>query len=84
MIADTAKRTYKTARRIAIAAVGSTVLVVGILLVFLPGPAIVIIPLGLAILSVEFAWARFWLHKVRKKLSQSAIDAVGKRGSKYY
>lgn len=84
MITDTAKRTYKTARRIAIAAVGSTVLVVGILLVFLPGPAIVVIPLGLAILSVEFAWARFWLHKVRKKLSQSAIDSVGKRGSKYY
>ena len=58
--------TYKWARRIAVALVGFTVLGIGIALIVLPGPALVVIPLGLAILGVEFAWARAWLRKVRR------------------
>ena len=84
MIEDATRLSYKSARRIAVAVVGSSVLVVGLAMVFLPGPAFIVIPIGLAILSLEFAWARMWLHKVRRKLSQNAIDSVGRRGSKYY
>ena len=58
--------TYRWARRIAVALVGGTVLAIGVALLVLPGPALVVIPLGLAILSVEFAWARRWLRKVRQ------------------
>ncbi len=57
--------TYKWARRIAVAIVGFTVLVVGIAMIVLPGPAIVVIPIGLGILGLEFAWARRWLRKVK-------------------
>jgi tellurite resistance protein TerC len=57
--------TYKWARRIVIAVVGFTVLAVGIAMLVLPGPAIVVIPVGLGILGLEFAWARHWLHKLR-------------------
>ena len=64
--------TYKWARRIAVAVVGFTVLGIGIALIVLPGPALVVIPLGLAILGVEFAWARAWLRKVR----QGSTDLV--------
>jgi len=42
------------------------VLAIGVALIVLPGPALVVIPLGLAILGVEFAWARRWLRKVRQ------------------
>ena len=84
MINDAARFGYKTARRIAIAAIGSSVLLIGVALIFLPGPAIVVIPIGLAILSLEFAWARLWLLRVRKRLSQHAVESVGKRGTKYY
>jgi uncharacterized membrane protein len=56
----------KLLRRVLIALVGGTVLVIGIALIFLPGPAILVIPAGLAILAIEFAWARHWLHKVRQ------------------
>jgi tellurite resistance protein TerC len=35
-------------------------------LIVLPGPAFVVIPIGLAILGAEFAWARHWLRKMRK------------------
>lgn len=56
---------YKVARRIVIAVIGITVLLIGIALLVLPGPAFVVIPTGLAILGLEFAWARRWLIKVR-------------------
>jgi len=52
-------------RRLAVAAVGVTVLALGIALIILPGPAFVVIPTGLAILAIEFAWARRCLCSVR-------------------
>jgi uncharacterized protein (TIGR02611 family) len=57
--------TYKWARRCAIALVGGTVVLIGILMIVFPGPAIVVIPAGLAILSLEFAWAKHWLRRVK-------------------
>ena len=62
--------TYRWARRIAVAVVGGTVLLVGVALIVLPGPAFVVIPLGLAILGLEFAWARVWLRKVKQRSAQ--------------
>lgn len=59
--------TYRWARRIAVAVVGGTVLAIGVALIVLPGPAMVVIPLGLAILGLEFAWARRWLREARKR-----------------
>lgn len=64
-----AKLTYKTARRIAVLVVGSTILVIGVVMLVAPGPAIVVIPIGLAVLGMEFAWARLWLRKVRESIS---------------
>ena len=45
--------TYRSARRVSIAIVGGTVVLIGIALIVLPGPATVVIPAGLAILSLE-------------------------------
>jgi uncharacterized protein (TIGR02611 family) len=67
--------TYKWARRIVIAVVGFTVLGVGIVMIVLPGPALLVIPIGLGILGLEFAWARHWLHKVKAR-SQAILAAV--------
>ncbi len=61
--------TYKWARRIVVGVMGGTVLLVGIAMIILPGPAIVVIPLGLGILALEFAWARFWLRRLRERTS---------------
>ena len=57
--------TYKWARRCVIALVGGTVVLIGICMIVLPGPAVIVIPAGLAILALEFAWAKHWLDKVR-------------------
>ncbi len=66
---------YKWARRIAITVVGFTVLGVGVCLIVLPGPAILVIPVGLGILGLEFAWARIWLKKVKER-SSSLVDTL--------
>lgn len=86
--------TYKWARRIAISIVGGSVLIAGVALIVLPGPAFVVIPLGLAILGLEFAWARHWLRKVRERAqdimpsfgrsaAQRANDVTAARNSSY-
>jgi hypothetical protein len=55
-------------RRIALTLAGAIVLVVGIAMIVLPGPAIVFVPAGLSILALEYAWARRWLATVRAKI----------------
>jgi uncharacterized protein (TIGR02611 family) len=55
-------------RRIGIAVGGGAVLLVGIVMIVLPGPAILVIPSGLAILALEFAWARHLLQKMKSYL----------------
>jgi len=59
----------KVARRVIVSVVGATVLLIGIALLVLPGPAFIVIPLGLAILATEYAWARRWLKKIRRMAS---------------
>jgi hypothetical protein len=55
----------RIARRVIVSVIGATVLLIGIALLVLPGPAFIVIPVGLAILATEYAWARRWLKKVR-------------------
>ena len=71
---------YKVATRIAIGIVGGSVLVVGIAMIVLPGPAFVVIPAGLAILGIEFAWARIWLKKAKAKAEEMARNFTNKNG----
>ncbi len=68
-------------KRIIVAVVGGTVLAVGIALMVLPGPAFIVIPAGLAILAMEFAWARRWLGKARTLLRKNGpTGAAGDGG----
>lgn len=55
-------------RKLVIAVIGGSVLLVGIAMLVLPGPAILVIPLALAILETEFLWARRWLKRARALL----------------
>jgi uncharacterized protein (TIGR02611 family) len=60
------KHFLKHARRIVVAVIGFTVLLIGVVLLVLPGPAFIVIPAGLAILALEFAWAKRWLWHVKQ------------------
>ena len=61
--------TYPWARRIVVSVIGGSIVLIGIAMIVLPGPAIVVIPVGLGILGLEFAWARYWLRKLRATAS---------------
>ena len=56
----------RLAKRIVVAVIGGTVTIFGIALIVLPGPAIIVIPIGLSILATEFVWAKRWLDKARE------------------
>lgn len=55
----------KQVKRIVVMVLGGTVLAIGVALIVLPGPAFIVIPAGLTILAIEFAWARRLLNKAR-------------------
>jgi uncharacterized protein (TIGR02611 family) len=56
-------RTRHPLYRIAFAIAGSGVLLLGIVMLVTPGPAFVLIPAGLAMLALEFAWAERALER---------------------
>jgi uncharacterized protein (TIGR02611 family) len=58
-----------TAKKITVFVIGGSVVLFGIALIVLPGPAFVVIPIGLAILATEFAWARRFLRHVRQRIA---------------
>jgi uncharacterized protein (TIGR02611 family) len=60
-------KTLNQAKRVIVIVVGFTVLVLGVVLIVTPGPATLVIPLGLAILATEFVWARRLLVRFRWK-----------------
>ncbi len=76
MFAELGRRGYQIARRIAIAVIGGTVVLVGVVMLVTPGPALLVIPLGLAILAVEFAWARHWLNRLKASLSKEQLNGL--------
>jgi len=75
--------TYKVARRVVIAIAGTTVLIIGVVMLVTPGPAILVIPAGLAILGLEFAWARVWLKKMRAAISRRNANDLADRAESH-
>ncbi len=67
-------KSLKTLKRLLVAIIGMSVLVVGVAMILLPGPAVVVIPAGLGILATEFAWAQRLLHNVRQRMGNSATN----------
>ena len=59
--------TYRWIKRAATGVAGFTVLLIGLAMIVLPGPAFIVIPAGLAILALEFAWARRLLARAREQ-----------------
>jgi uncharacterized protein (TIGR02611 family) len=67
----------RNSKRIAVSVVGLAVVVAGLVLLVLPGPGIVVVVLGFAILGTEYAWATAALERTKR-----AADAAGRRTKK--
>ncbi|GIK36074.1 MAG: hypothetical protein AMXMBFR45_03660 [Gammaproteobacteria bacterium] len=76
MFAELGKRGYQLARRIVIAVIGGTVVLAGVIMLVTPGPGLVVIPLGLAILALEFAWAKLWLERLKARLTKEQLNGL--------
>ena len=63
-------KTFKQLKKIFVAVVGFTILIIGVLLIVLPGPATLVIPAGLAVLATEFVWAENLLKKIKSKIKR--------------
>ncbi len=72
----TLRVTYETARRIVIGVVGVSIILVGVAMLVLPGPAFIVIPTGLAILGAEFAFAKRWLRVLRIQ-ARNGLNTIG-------
>ena len=69
--------------RLMFVALGLVVLGIGIAMLALPGPAFVVIPVGLAILSLEFEWAERLLERALIKGEEARRKAAqASRGQK--
>ncbi|MEU6038375.1 MULTISPECIES: PGPGW domain-containing protein [Actinomadura] len=71
-----------TTWRIGVFTVGATVLLGGLVMMVTPGPGILGIVVGLAILATEFAWAQRALHHARQaaeRAKEKALDPRTKR-----
>jgi len=73
------QKTLKHIRRIAIGVIGGTVVLIGIALLVLPGPGIVVIIVGLALLATEFEIAKIWLQKAKDKYNQGKDRVLNKK-----
>ena len=58
--------------RAAVALAGFVVVLAGLAMIPLPGPGLLIVAAGLAILALEFAWAERWLERTIEQ-----VDAAG-------
>ncbi len=73
------KHSGKFLWRLGVLIVGMFLLIVGIIMIFTPGPAIVFIPAGLALLATEFQWARRILHRVKPMIEAGVEKARQKK-----
>jgi tellurite resistance protein TerC len=65
-------------RKLIVAVIGVTILLIGVAMVVLPGPAFIVIPIGLGILATEFAWARRAVRRARVMIAKARGRESGK------
>jgi uncharacterized protein (TIGR02611 family) len=71
---------FRNGKRIAVTIVGGILLLLGLIMMVTPGPGIVLIVAGLAVLATEYVWAQRALHFAREKAQQAKDKVRRKRG----
>lgn len=62
-------------RKLAVGVVGGGITLAGLVMLVLPGPAVIVIPMGLAVLALEFAWARRAERRMRREAQRALAKA---------
>ena len=69
----------RSGKRIAVTIAGGVVILVGVAMLVLPGPGIVVILAGLAILATEYVWAERLLRMAKERAVQAKDKVLGKK-----
>ncbi|MCB9765589.1 MAG: PGPGW domain-containing protein [Alphaproteobacteria bacterium] len=77
-VPEDAPPAVQQAARVLVVLGGASLALVGIALLFLPGPGTVTLAAGLALLATEFVWARRWLQRLREH-AEDAVNKVTKK-----
>lgn len=72
------RSTYILIRRGIVFVLGASIVLVGIVMLVTPGPAIIVIPAGLAVLATEFLWARRLLTHMKERITNGDYFRWGK------
>jgi tellurite resistance protein TerC len=59
-------------KRIAVSVIGFTLVALGLVLLVLPGPGLLVVAAGFAVLATEYAWARSALDETKRRTSRAA------------
>jgi len=73
----------RSSKRIAVSIVGAALVAAGLAMLVLPGPGILVVALGFAVLGTEYAWAAAALERtkgVAQRAGRVARDGVGRAG----
>lgn len=62
-----------TFKQIFITVIGFCLVFLGLVFIVLPGPAVLFLPVGLALLSLHYDWAKVWLKRCQKLMRASAV-----------
>jgi uncharacterized protein (TIGR02611 family) len=68
-------------RKLIVGVIGVTILIVGIAMIVLPGPALILIPVGVGLLATEFAWARWIVRRARHAIAKARSEISRKSSS---
>ncbi|HYU57809.1 MAG TPA: PGPGW domain-containing protein [Actinomycetota bacterium] len=69
----------RSGRRVAVTAVGFALVAAGLAMLVLPGPGILVVIAGLAVLASEYAWARSLLDRAKEQ-ARRARRRISRRG----
>ncbi len=70
---------FRNGKRIAIFVVGNVLLLAGVVMLVVPGPGLLVIIAGLAVLATEFAWAEHLLDTAKEKAIQAKDKVTSRR-----
>lgn len=68
----------KYLRKIIVALIGIPLIILGIILIPLPGPGLLVSFAGLFVLSLEFEWAKPYMERIKKQLDKVVQNSKGK------
>ena len=77
-LAELVRVIARSSKRIAVFIVGVALVVGGLAMLVLPGPGILVVIAGLAVLATEFVWAEHLLDKAKEQAGK-AKDGIGSR-----